>query len=499
MNPQVVGRFYERVCGLWRTRCTNLEPAAVLWLWWCAGLLAHYDDRMHWDVAPVITVSVALSIVGMLWARSPVVMLSVAALQVAAMWRLMPSVDNHWFFAAAIDVALIAATLTWLVRRRRLAPLDDDWYAIAAPVVRLIVLSMYAFAVFHKLNWGFLDPETSCGVHFYQRLGRTPLAPGLPTELTEAQGGAIVGAVLAVEAAIPLLLAGRRTWFLGIGLGIAFHLSTGMFMRHFPSLMYALYWVFVPLEVQRRWLSTVDRWLRRCTWGRMGFVAATVMHAMVWSTASIIVHEVLTASGMSRRAPESGYWWVLRGWNACVVTAALVSAVAFVRIGGAVPHPAGRFSVRPRWLIGIVLGFGLNCLSPYLGLKTSTSVAMWSNLVVTGGVSNHVLIGPRAIETFDFTSDVVRLVAVNDKKLLERVRTKARIPWITFRAEVRRAVRRAKKKDRVLRLSYERDGQRFVVLDASKNAALMARHPRWVRKLIKAKPARGDLRASCTW
>ncbi|MEM6996315.1 MAG: hypothetical protein AAF721_37760, partial [Myxococcota bacterium] len=101
----MVGWLHGLVRHLWCTRRTNLEPASVLWLWWCAGMLAHYDDRMHWDVAPVITASVLLCIVGMVWARSAAVTLAVAALQLGALWRLMPGVDNHWAFAGAINIA----------------------------------------------------------------------------------------------------------------------------------------------------------------------------------------------------------------------------------------------------------------------------------------------------------------------------------------------------------------------------------------------------------
>jgi hypothetical protein len=103
----------------WVARRTNLEPASLLWLWWCAALLAHYDDRMHWWHAGVITASVMASALGMLCTRSPVAMLTVAVLQLCAMWSLMPGVDNHWAFAAFVDLALIGATVTWMIGKRR--------------------------------------------------------------------------------------------------------------------------------------------------------------------------------------------------------------------------------------------------------------------------------------------------------------------------------------------------------------------------------------------
>jgi len=264
----------------WLARRTNLDPASLLWLWWCAALLAHYDDRMHWWKAGIIAASAIAAALGMLCARSPVAMVAVAALQLGALWCLMPGVDNHWAFAAFVDVTLIGATVTWMIARRRsgqrIGALDDDWYRLAAPTLRVLVLLMYGFAVFHKLNTGFLDPTTSCAVHFYERAARTPLVPLRLGALGEDARYAIVAAVLALEAAIPILLAGRRTWFVGIAVGVLFHMLTGLFMRHYPSIMMALYWVFVPVPVQRQWALTIDEWIRRATRQRVGTIAVVI-------------------------------------------------------------------------------------------------------------------------------------------------------------------------------------------------------------------------------
>ena len=43
----------------------------------------------------------------------------------------------------------------------------------------------------------------------------------------------------------------------------------------------------------------------------------------------------------------------------------------------------------------------LNGSSPYLGLKTETSFAMFSNLRTIGGLSNHLLVGA-GVQVFDY-------------------------------------------------------------------------------------------------
>lgn len=479
----------------WMNVRTRLEPASVTWLWWCSALLAHYDDRGHWRIASIVSASVVAAVVGMFCTRSAIAMLCVAVLQLGALWHLLPGVDNHWAFAGFVDLALAAATLGWIVRKlvttRRIGPLDDDWYATAAPVLRLLVLAMYGFAVFHKLNTGFLAPETSCAVYFYERITVTPLVPLSKDTFGGLRGDSIVAGVIALEAAIPILLFGRRTWFLGIAAGVVFHLATGMIMRHYPSIMLALYWVFVPTAVQRAWLATVDRWIRRATKGAIGYVGIVVLVALVLSFLYFAVDR------LGAKAPLS--YAGLRAWNVFVIAGGVVAVVAFVRVGGAVAHPPGRFRTRAWGLYALVVAFVVNCLSPYLGLKTTSSINMWSNLVVTGKESNHVLVPTGALRVFDYTSDVVVVLSSNDTKLKALARRETEVSWFMFRQAVQRAVRTAKRADRKLTVTYVRGGKLVRVRDAAADPALMERGTALERKIVKVKSADGKKPDACSW
>ena len=479
----------------WASVRTRLAPASITWLWWCSALLAHYDDRAHWRIASVVTASVVAAAIGMFCTRSPLAMLCVGALQLGALWHLLPSVDNHWAFAGFVDLVLVGATLGWMIRKlvatRRLGPLDDDWYAAAAPVLRLLVLAMYAFAVFHKLNTGFLAPKTSCAVYFYERITVTPLVPLSRDTFGGLHGDSVIAGVIALEAAIPILLFGRRTWFLGIAAGIAFHLSTGMIMRHYPSIMLALYWVFVPTAVQRAWLAVVDRWIRRVTKNGIGYVGVVILNALVLSIVYVTVH------ALGAKAPLS--FVGLRAWNVFVIVGAIVGVVAFVRVGGAVAHPPGRFRTPAWWLYALVVAFVVNCLSPYLGLKTTTSINMWSNLIVTGAETNHVLVPSGSLRVFDYTSDVVLVRKSSDPKLNGLARRKAQVSWFMFRQAVQRSVRAAKKNDEIVSVTYVRDGVTVRVPDAAKDAALMERGSLLERKVVKVKSTEGKNPARCSW
>ncbi len=71
------------------------------------------------------------------------------------------------------------------------------------------------------------------------------------------------------------------------------------------------------------------------------------------------------------------------------------------------PHPV--FYVLP------VVVF-LNGLSPYIGLKTENSFAMFSNLRTEGGISNHYII-PASFQIFNFQKDMVEIVSSSDRML----------------------------------------------------------------------------------
>ena len=70
------------------------------------------------------------------------------------------------------------------------------------------------------------------------------------------------------------------------------------------------------------------------------------------------------------------------------------------------PPARPTFSFRPWPVLLVPLLTGLNGCSPYLGLKTETAFAMYSNLRTEGGQSNHLLV-PAGVQLFGFQQDLV--------------------------------------------------------------------------------------------
>ena len=104
-----------------------------------------------------------------------------------------------------------------------------------------------------------------------------------------------------------------------------------------------------------------------------------------------------------------------------------------------------------------------------------------------------------AIRVFDYTSDVVRVRGSNDAKLGEWVISRSEVAWSMFRTEAQRAVSRARRSGKTVRVTYERGGVLHHVPDASLDAALMERASYLERKLVRVKPVPGHRPARCEW
>lgn len=62
----------------------------------------------------------------------------------------------------------------------------------------------------------------------------------------------------------------------------------------------------------------------------------------------------------------------------------------------------------------------LNAASPYLGLKTMYSIAMYTNLRTEPGLWNHLLV-PESFRVFDLQDGLVQLVSSDDPERVEGI------------------------------------------------------------------------------
>lgn len=305
-----------------------------------------------------------------------------AGLQLATVWLEAPVLGNHWLLMGCFSLAVLLA----LTRAH-----PWPWLATA---VGWSFVAFYAFAAFAKLNTDFLDPSASCAV-FYADQGLASW--GLPT-LPRGSAVAVLPIVtaLAVELAVPVLLAVRRTRKVGVALAAVFHyvisLDLAQHFFDFTAVIFVGLAVLAAPEVTRPIGEWIDRRSR-----------AVRLLAAVWTV--LLVAAVL---------PPSLPLQVLGRLVFFATWAPLGAAITWWAVRAA-RRPAatglGRLDAVAAALVALVV---LNGLTPYIGLKTAFGWNMYANLATSGGRSNHLLI-PDVPPVVD--AEYVVVTAASDKAL----------------------------------------------------------------------------------
>lgn len=370
-----------------------------------------------------------------------------------------PEYSNHAILSNFTLAAIAASAIYTWARGRSWSSFMESF----APVGRCLLATMYVFGVFHKINSGFLDPSVSCA---------TSLWRDMPAPLGLIDGPwldylTIYGTLLG-ETAILLGLAIRRTRHAAIITGMLFHgmlaLSGYNFYPTFSTIAIALHLLFLSPAAAAR-ITTSQQW-QRFPGGR-GVRAGILMAWMLL---------ILALTRLVSLATPVGAVWMLWG-------ARLIYLVA--KFGGerdVTEFTHGPPMVSRSWLLNCIsLLFLLNCLAPYLGLKTAQSMNMFANLAVEGGYTNHLVLtgkpGP-----FTYLDDVVRPLGGGPGVIGIAYAGGLHLPYY--------AILDAIERNRGAKVSFERDGivykdQTYASLRSDIDREL---HPRWFRAWFHFRP-----------
>ena len=202
---------------------SEIGPFTVFAWLWAAGIISHmasYSEPV--ELVTVAMFALALAVVFGVYRTGA--FFTLVAVHVVYVYIRLPRVPNHSVLAAAVDLTILGAAL-WAAISARSWHIDTTaLYKSFAPVVRIELLIVYFFVVFHKLNSGFFDTEHSCGSFMYLRLAQE--YPLLPTG-DWFRPWAISLTMLA-ETAIPVMLVVRRWRLAGLLLAFAFHFALAM-------------------------------------------------------------------------------------------------------------------------------------------------------------------------------------------------------------------------------------------------------------------------------
>lgn len=466
----------------WRSNARTDDPTgARQQLGWFATLFAmalvfHYSDSQPLAVVPVLLAGLpALFFPGSVAAA----VLTVAAGATVAVLNL-PAASNHLVLSLLVAIAIGTAALWALATRDRPgAPGSsvERWLGAARSPVGLVLLVVYAFTVFDKLNTAYFTPETSCGSDLFGQLiwlnGFDDVVPA------PALGQFVAVVAVLIEAAILGLLAVPRLRFWGVLLGVGFHsvLALASFYD-FATVVFAVYVLLVPTEVFAT-LAPRTTQLRRLA--LTGFAAHVLL-------------SVLSSSAESPASPIGLPWHTLLVLTWFIAVAPfMVALLRAYRVVQAAGVQTPNWSLRPLVLLIAPLLAVANGATPYLGLKTVANFSMFSNLHTEEGTTNHLLPGVTAFQPADYQRDTVTVVGLElpdqsgDMTNLRR-QTRwmsedppVRIPWL----ELRRTVLLWQDAGLTgVRIAYLHGGPPRVVDDATHDPVLAAPLPWWQRHLL---------------
>lgn len=327
----------------------------------------------------------------------------------------MPNLSNHHIMVTFFSVGLAATYLVLAVKEKNLSVSSKRFYLLVAPIGRCLLIIMYIFGIFHKINSAFLDPSVSCAVALWQQ------AP-LPHSLQMAHWAhycAIYGTFVIEGLCILLLLGNDRSRYYGVLLGVSFHLFLAIngFQTYlaFSTLAIALHFLFLPdttlVKFKLRKWHFKPRWLfltLRLMLFPLLFVLFFTMAYFVLANKPVIGRIIYLFLGLPLLCFTAQYGYPE---NPKQNTLKLKSPSLVLNL--------------------IPLLFFINCLSPYFGLKTGQSLAMFSNLTVEEGHSNHLLIRELPY-LFNYTRDYVILLDSDDAFLKALAKHNLRLQKIYF-------------------------------------------------------------------
>lgn len=314
-------------------------------------------------------------------------------------WMHMPVYSNHTILKNFLVLAMLFAGALSLLKRDGW----DAWYDRFAPVGRVLLLIMYFFGVFHKINYDFINPDVSCALSLWAQMPwPLHLIDGLWFQYSAIYGTWVVEAIILVMILTP---SWRRY---GVIIGALFHmllaLSGYALYAPFSTLTVALHALFLSRGEADRLLSSL--WI--------GWILHVLSRPISWFLLAV----VMAVMGWSALLGNYGKFGFL--WAVLLTPFVLGYGFSIWKYGRDEGEESLGLLSRPYILNFVSLLFLLNCITPYLGLKTAQSMNMFANLHLEGGYSNHIILS-RPPAPFDYLADVVIVESASGSNMLHYI------------------------------------------------------------------------------
>lgn len=301
-----------------------------------------------------------------------------------------PLVANHGMMMLLLAIGYFIIVFSYLLKGQISKALTQMDYL---GLMRMFLLIMYFFGTFHKINSDFLHNE-GCWRVFYDTI------PFLPDFLLRPEIAVPLGGygTLILESAAIIMLFFPKTKYYGMLLGMSFHFVIGVAgtgtVAHFSAFAFALHMSFLSTDSitqfkqSRLWL-----WLNKTGKGHILiripfalFLVITVYLSSVYSRMNSNAVELHTFMPFLGDIPHIHLIYAKTMWFLYSVP-----VLAFVLLYGRTPQERPAYFLRSQNILANAVSvlLILNSITPYIGLKSSTDLAMFSNLRTEWGETNH--------------------------------------------------------------------------------------------------------------
>ncbi|MGI9237548.1 MAG: hypothetical protein ACR2QZ_09140 [Woeseiaceae bacterium] len=358
---------------------------ATVFVWlFAVSAIWHYtssasDIMAYWFrydplVTPLVFLSVVSAFIAACYPSKTLALMVMCLGQLITIFLRFPFVADHIVMELFLNLSIAVSFLALAVRQRRLNVPLDDLFALFSPIGRWLLVIMYFYGTFHKLNPGFMSVESSCAAPF---IGGFPVLRDL-LGYGWLEYVAIYGTLI-MESIAMLLLLSTRTKYLGMMIGISFHLVIGISgygtLAHFSAFAIALHALFLPSTFGQR---VIDEPL----------IPSALKSAATFRVLTVFVVVTQVVFALHMATTREGF--LVNSLFAVFAVSLMYLVIKY----GQIREGDLRYRLRsPLVVLHVIpVWFFLHCASPYIGLGTGGTIAMFSGLRTEGGQSNHYLI-----------------------------------------------------------------------------------------------------------
>ena len=338
---------------------------------------------------------VGLGVCLLFFPSSPLLFVAYWATHVYYLFFGFPANNTNQTLTFFVGLGIFFPAMALLLRRKSEPFTSSSLYESFAPVVRLCVIGLYFWTIFHKLNFDFITPDVSCAAQLADNMFRRNGLGELPHSLAFPA----IGATLAMEGLLPLGLCFKSTQRWTAFAGLWFHWALGLAgFLGFSVTMMAVLTLFLSDSDVRHFRPKQKPFTIAVL---VGLVLAVLAVKFTGLSSRVLLRYVFLAAP----AIAGLIWWSNRQ--------VAVSA-------GPAPIPIWKLlaSPRPAYVVPVVLF--LNGASPFVGFKTEYSYAMYSNLRTEGGATNH-LIWRTPLRLASYQTDLVQVLEGSDPVLMKKL------------------------------------------------------------------------------